>query len=136
MRAGMVIAVVAAAAGLAACVPQTEVSGRSDFVALCSGCHGADAKGGTATAALGKAPADLTRIAARNGGTFDYTAVMSRIDGYTRNDAGQVMPDFGMLLEGESVLVDLGDGTLTPTPARLFGLAQYLASIQEVEGRP
>jgi hypothetical protein len=40
------------------------------------------------------------------------------------------MPEFGALLEGDTVLADLGDGTLTPTPARLFALSQYLASIQ------
>jgi hypothetical protein len=26
------------------------------------------------------------------------------------------MPDFGTLLEGDTVLVDLGDGVMTPTP--------------------
>jgi mono/diheme cytochrome c family protein len=135
MKAGILAGTVAAAAALAACVQEPEVSGRSDYLALCAGCHGAEAKGGPADG-LGKAPADLTRIAARNGGVFDYAAVMSRIDGYTRNDAGQVMPDFGALLEGDTVMVDLGDGRLTPTPARLFGLAQYLASIQVVEPRP
>jgi mono/diheme cytochrome c family protein len=137
MRAVMGLAAVAAAAGLAGCMPEPEVSGRADFLALCASCHGADGTGGGAAAAgLGKAPADLTRIAARNGGTFDYAAVMSRIDGYTRDDSGQVMPDFGALLEGETVLVDLGDGVMTPTPARLFGLAQYLASIQVLDARP
>ena len=35
------------------------------------------------------APADLTRIAARNGGVFDYDAVMSHIDGYTRGATGR-----------------------------------------------
>ena len=136
MRTGTMFGTIAAAAALAACAPEAEVSGRSDFMALCSACHGADAKGVTAADALSKVPPDLTRIAARNGGNFDYASVMSRIDGYTRDDPGQAMPDFGALLEGETVLVDLGDGTLTPTPARLFGLAQYLASIQEVDGRP
>jgi mono/diheme cytochrome c family protein len=127
----------AAAAGLAGCMPEAEVSGRGDYLTLCASCHGADGTGGgPAAAGLGKAPADLTRIAARNGGTFDYAAVMSRIDGYTRDDSGQVMPDFGILLEGDTVLVDLGDGVMTPTPARLFGLAQYLASIQTVDVRP
>jgi mono/diheme cytochrome c family protein len=123
MRAAMVVVTVA---GLAACAPEAEVSGRADFGALCASCHGAD---GTGT---GEAP-DLTRIAARNGGVFDHAAVMSQIDGYTRSDAGEVMPGFGMLLEGETVLVDLGDGTLTPTPARLFALAEYLASFQGVD---
>jgi mono/diheme cytochrome c family protein len=133
----MGIAALAAAVGLAGCVPEPDVSGRSDFLALCAPCHGADGKGGGAAAAgLAKVPADLTLIAARNGGTFDYAAVMSRIDGYTRQDSGQVMPDFGALLEGDTVLVDLGDGVMTPTPERLFGLAQYIASIQVVDGRP
>jgi mono/diheme cytochrome c family protein len=115
-----------AAASVAACAPEAEVSGRADFLGLCASCHGADATGTGAAA-------DLTRIAVRNGGVFDYASVMSQIDGYTRNAAGEVMPGFGELLEGETVLVDLGDGRLTPTPARLFGLAQYLASIQAVD---
>jgi len=125
MRAA-ILAGTMAAAGLAACAPEAEVSGRADFLGLCAACHGEDARGGGAAE-------DLTRIAARNGGVFDYAAVMSQIDGYTRGAKGEVMPGFGALLEGETVLVDLGDGRLTPTPARLFGLAQYLASIQEVD---
>ena len=135
MKAGILAGTLAAGMGLAACAPEAEVSGRSDYMTLCAGCHGPEARGGVANG-LGKVPADLTRIAARNGGVFDYAAVMSRIDGYTRDDSGQVMPDFGALLEGDTVMVDVGDGRLTPTPARLFGLAQYLASIQEVEPRP
>ncbi len=135
MRAVVMTAAVAGAAGLVACVPEPEVSARADFEALCAPCHGAAATGGgPAAAGLAKAPPDLTRIAARHGGQFDYAMVMSRIDGYTRSDPAQVMPDFGVLLEGDTVLVDLGDGTLTPTPARLFGIAQYLASIQAAGG--
>lgn len=124
MKAVILLATVAAA-GLAGCVHEApEVTGRADFQALCAACHGPEATG------LGGA-ADLTRIAARDGGRFDYARVMSQIDGYTRGGAGEVMPGFGALLEGETVLVDLGDGALTPTPARLFGIAQYLASIQQ-----
>jgi hypothetical protein len=136
MRAAVVFGWVAAAAGLAACAPEAEVSGRSDFLALCASCHGTEGEGaGSAAQGLSRVPPDLTGIAARNGGVFDYARVMSRIDGYARDDAGQVMPDFGPLLEGDPVLVDLGDGALTPTPARLFGLAQYLASIQDTDAR-
>ena len=120
------VILVLSAAGLAACAPEAEVSGRADFMGLCASCHGAEGTGAGAAA-------DLTRIAARNGGVFDYAAVMSQIDGYTRNDTGAVMPGFGALLEGETVLVDTGDGRLTPTPARLFALAEYLASIQAVD---
>lgn len=117
---------------LAGCAAETEVAARSDFVDFCSACHGVDATGeGWAAAGLARRPPDLTRIAARNGGEFDLAAVMSRIDGYLRDDSGQVMPDFGALLEGETVLVDTGDGILTPTPSRLLGIAEYLRSIQE-----
>lgn len=119
-----------AAVALAACVPQVpEVSGRADFQALCAGCHGADATGG-------EVAVDLTRVAARDGGRFDHARVMSHIDGYTRTDTGEVMPDFGALLGGEMVLVDLGDGVLTPTPARLFALSQYIEAIQQDTARP
>jgi mono/diheme cytochrome c family protein len=118
-----------AVAGLAACGAQApEVSGRADFQALCAGCHGADGTGGGGAA-------DLTRIAARDGGRFDHARVMSHIDGYTRRDA-QGMPDFGALLEGETVLVDTGDGRMTPTPARLFELSRYLETIQQDTATP
>lgn len=135
MRAVILTGTVVAAAGLAACTQEPEVSGRADFEVLCAGCHGTDATGnGPAAAGLPRPPADLTRIAVRNGGYFDYAAVMSHIDGYTRDSQGQVMPDFGALLEGDTVLVDTGDGRPTPTPARLFALAQYLATIQVADG--
>jgi mono/diheme cytochrome c family protein len=136
MRAAILVAAVAGAAGLAACTQEPEVSGRADFGALCVSCHGTDGTGnGPAAAGLPRPPANLTLIAARNGGVFDYDAVMSHIDGYTRGTDGQVMPEFGALLEGDTVLVDTGDGTPpTPTPARLFALAQYLATIQVAGG--
>lgn len=119
-----------AAGALGACAPEVE-TGRADFLAFCSSCHGVAARGdGPAAGGLEPPPPDLTRIAARNGGVFDFAAVMSQIDGYTRDDGGQVMPDFGDLLQGERVLVDLGDGVLTPTPQRLVALAEYLESIQ------
>jgi mono/diheme cytochrome c family protein len=136
MRAAILMATVAGAAGLAACTQEPEVTGRADFEALCASCHGTDATGnGPAAAGLPRPPANLTLIAARNGGVFDYDAVMSHIDGYTRGTDGQVMPEFGVLLEGDTVLVDTGDGTPpTPTPARLFALAQYLATLQVADG--
>ena len=58
--------------------------------------------------------------------------VMSVIDGYTRRTAGNVtMPEFGADLQaGDLVLVDTGDGIVTPTPERLVALAEYLESVQ------
>jgi mono/diheme cytochrome c family protein len=52
------------------------------FQSYCAACHGKDAKGnGPAAAALKKAPADLTRISARNGGTFPAVKVKRYIEG-------------------------------------------------------
>lgn len=122
---------------LAACTPQVEepepVSGRALFDQFCVTCHGASGKGdGPAAAGLAKPPADLTRIAARNGGVFPQVRVMSVIDGYTRQGDGSVMPELGAALaEGPVIMVDTGDGVQTPTPANLVVLADYLRSLQQ-----
>lgn len=132
-RAGRIILAGIALAALAGCVPRPEVSGRADFQAFCAGCHGADAQGaGPDAGALAAAPPDLTRIAARNGGVFPRTRVMSVIDGYTRRDQhGSQMPEMGPLIEeGALVLVPGASGAMTPTPARLVALADYLESVQ------
>lgn len=123
----------AALLALAGCMP-AEVSGRADFRTYCAACHGAEGRGdGPVAADLAVRPADLTGIAARNGGLFPRVRVMSTIDGYTRSDQhGATMPEMGPLIEeGALVLVDTGDGVMTPTPARLVALADYLETIQE-----
>ncbi len=40
------------------------------------------------------------------------------------------MPEFGLLLEGDAVPVDVGDGVLTSTSRPLAVLLVYLESIQ------
>ena len=129
----MIWAWVAAAAGVAACAMQPPVArGRASFDALCAGCHGASGRGdGPAAAGLKVRPADLTTITARNGGTFPRVAVMSMIDGYTRaRGHGGMMPVFDPLLQGPKVLIDTGDGVMTPTPEKLVDLAAYVESLQ------
>ena len=111
-------------------------SGEKDFSMLCAPCHGATGVGnGPDAAGLGKTPADLTRLAAANGGVFPMARVMGHIWGYTevtgQPEPGRVMPDFGSLLESDPVLFDAGDGISTPTPARLVDLAVYLKGIQK-----
>ena len=99
------------------------------FADNCTACH--DYRG-TGSSALvgGQAAPDLTQILARNGGTFPRAQVLSQIDGYGRGKvSASVMPEFGSLLEGEVVPVDI-DGTLTPTPRPLAALLVYLESIQ------
>ncbi len=119
---------------LAACaatsMPQPS-EGRAIFMANCAQCHGVSGKGdGPWAEGLEPRPADLTQLS-RNG-RFEKARVLSIIDGYDRTGLpGQKMPEFGRLLEGELVPIDVGDGVLTPTPRPLVALLAYLESIQE-----
>jgi mono/diheme cytochrome c family protein len=120
----------AACLALAACMPPPPVeTGRADYDALCASCHGPAGLGdGPAAAGMSPKPADLSGLSAANGGVFPFVAVMSQIDGFSRPHAG--MPEFGALLEGETVLVETEPGVMTPTPARLADLAAYLETLQ------
>lgn len=124
---------------LAACVMpgvrQAEAvpSGAQDYADYCAACHGAGGKGdGAAAAGLTQQPADLTQLAAGNGGVFPGTRVMAQIWGYTGGrDGERVMPKFAALLESEVVPYDGGDGIATPTPLRLVQLAEYVKALQD-----
>ena len=117
---------------LAACVEEQQPSGAEDFAAFCSGCHGAGGKGdGPMAGELAHRPADLTRLAARNGGEFPKLRVMAKIWGYTGgHDGAAVMPNFGPLLDSPLVPYDAGDGIESPTPLRLVQLAEYVEGLQ------
>ncbi len=133
----------AALLALTACQPTAEAdadaepvtaaeAGKALYEANCAACHGASGKGdGTAAAGLATAPADLTVLAAGNGGAFPWARVMSQVDGYTRTGAHEVMPDFGDGLSGRTVPFDSGDGVLTPTPVELVELATYVKRLQQ-----
>ncbi len=122
---------------LAACLPAPQTdraevipTGAEDYRSYCAGCHGATGKGdGEKAASLPTRPANLTTIAARNGGTFPMTRVMAHVWGYAQED-GRVMPRFAPLLEGNLVLFDSGDGVATPTPIRLVQLGEYVKGLQ------
>ncbi|NUB43948.1 c-type cytochrome [Fertoebacter nigrum] len=120
---------------LAACVMPTKTppqTGPEDFEAYCASCHGLDGRGGGEMAdVLDRRPADLTRLAAGNGGTYPKGRVMAKIWGYAKPDGTTVMPSFGPLLEGDMLRYDAGDGIATPTPIRLVQLAEYVERIQE-----
>lgn len=130
----MIAAAVLGGVLLAACavedMPEPD-EGRALFVENCAMCHGASGRGdGEIAAGLRPRPADLTTIAARNGGAFPRAQVLSKIDGYARSDPQQDMPEFGLLLRGDTLPVDVGDGQLTPVPRPLAALMTYLESIQ------
>jgi mono/diheme cytochrome c family protein len=133
MRFGWLMVPVAVPLALAACVEREAPTGAEDFASFCAACHGAKGKGdGPAAEGLDVPPADLTRLAADNGGDFPGTRVMAQIWGYTgAREGGSPMPEFGPLLQGDPVPYDGGDGIQTPTPIRLVQLAEYLKSLQK-----
>lgn len=133
MRRGALVAL--AMAGLVACAAQLSMpeagEGAALYAANCVQCHGAGGEGdGPWAAGMSPRPADLTQLG--GGGQFPRARVLSAIDGYDRTGLpGRDMPEFGLLLEGETVPVDAGDGVLTPTPRPLAALLAYLESIQD-----
>lgn len=119
---------------LAACMQTSTMpdasEGRRLYVENCAQCHGPIGRGdGPLAKNLTPAPSNLTQLA--KGGEFPRARVLSSIDGYHRAELpGQQMPEFGALLQGETVPVDTGDGVMTPTPRPLAALLSYLESIQ------
>jgi len=104
--------------------------GRVLYVENCAQCHGPAGKGdGPWATSLTPRPADLTNLSADR--QFPRAHVLSVIDGYDRTGLpGKTMPEFGLLLEGDTVPLDVGDGVFTPTPRPLAALMVYLESIQ------
>ncbi|HBV55944.1 MAG TPA: cytochrome C [Rhodobacteraceae bacterium] len=119
---------------LAACVEQ-EMPEASEGAALyaenCAICHGPLARGdGPIAAGLSPKPSDLTKITRRAGDTFPRAAVLSKIDGYTKQPKDAQMPEFGLLLRGATVPVDVGGNQPSPVPRPLAALLAYLETIQ------
>lgn len=117
---------------LAACAPeQKTVNGKAAFMSQCAACHGDGGAGnGPAAAGLTPPPANLTTIAARNGGVFPSDRVMSAIDGFNRGQHfSDAMPRFGDGDMGPLVMT-AEDGNPVPVPAELLALSNYLESIQ------
>jgi mono/diheme cytochrome c family protein len=105
--------------------------GQRLYAQNCVQCHGASGLGdGDLAQGMAPRPANLTQIAAQNGGAFPRTRVLSAIDGYAKGTRGGAMPEFGAWLGGPTVPVALEDGSQTPVPRPLAALLGYLESIQ------
>ncbi len=104
--------------------PVAASDAKAMFSAYCASCHGMEGKGnGPAAAAMSKTPADLTRIAARNGGTFPDVKVKRYIEGLDEVSAhgSRDMPVWGPLfreLNRDTALI------------RVQALNDYLKSLQ------
>lgn len=95
------------------------------YNAYCASCHGLDATGnGPAAKALAKAPADLTRISARNGGTFPEVKIRRYVEGADEIAAhgSRDMPVWSTLFRS------MEPGTV---PLRIQALSDFLKSIQK-----
>jgi len=126
-----VILAVASGAAYAQNIKQTPMKrtpasdGPAMYNAYCASCHGLAGVGdGPAAKALAKAPADLTRISARNGGTFPETRIRRYIEGADEISAhgSRDMPVWGTLFR------NLERDTM---PLRIQALADFLKSIQQ-----
>lgn len=103
------------------------IQGPALYQTYCASCHGKDAKGGGAMArSLKVAPADLTRITARNGGKFPLMRIERIISGEERTGSGhgtREMPVWGPIFSEVARDQDLGR-------VRIDNLARYLRDIQ------
>jgi mono/diheme cytochrome c family protein len=104
--------------------------GKEQYAIHCAACHGSDARGGgPAAAALRKAPPDLTRIAARRGGTFPSAEIARFIDGRFEVTAhgSREMPVWGERFAEVVPEPGVGDEVAR---GQVLTLVEYLKSIQ------
>jgi mono/diheme cytochrome c family protein len=112
-----------------------EFSGVQEYRDKCARCHGLDAKGKgpDANEKPGYHPADLTRIAERNGGTFPRQRIYDVIDGGKRMPGhynfNSPMPLWGLSFQVEGKQYTQESEAVVRR--RINGLLDYLESIQE-----
>ena len=97
------------------------------FADNCTACHDYRGTGSTELVGGQRAP-NLTVLARDNDGTFPRAHVLTVMDGFGQG-AHRIMPEFGALLRGETVPVEV-NGVMTPTPRPLAAILFYLESIQ------
>jgi mono/diheme cytochrome c family protein len=101
--------------------------GRDLFEFYCASCHGRDGTGGgPVVQALRVPPPDLTRIAARNGGTFPRAGVQAFVTGDKEvppAHGSKEMPVWGPIFRD----LDANDKS---NRVRIANIVDYIASIQ------
>jgi mono/diheme cytochrome c family protein len=107
--------------------------GAEMFQQYCAACHGTGGEGnGPVAPALKQFPADLTRIAARNGGTFPDSDVARRIDGRFDVVAHGTtdMPVWGRKLM-DATAQGADENTDAVVRGRILTIVEYLKTIQK-----
>ena len=107
-----------------------DMSGSELYRVFCASCHGSQARGdGPVAATLKPVVPDLTRIAARSGGTFPAERVRATIDGQSvpRSHGTRAMPVWGW----DFYAINREDPARRQRAAELIDrLVEYLRSIQ------
>jgi mono/diheme cytochrome c family protein len=105
----------------------SSLAGADLYQAYCAVCHGKSAKGeGPMARSLKVAPADLTRIAMRNGGKFPRQRIEQILSGEAAVEAGhgtREMPLWGPIFSQIAWDQDLGR-------VRIDNVAKYLEQLQ------
>lgn len=133
MRIVQWIAGVALAAAASPALAQEAARGAELYRVHCATCHGIDGTGqGPMAGVLVVQPADLTMLAAGNGGRFPTERVVRRIDGRDPLVShGSPMPVYGFFFEegkGQAVKTDSGQPIMTSQP--IADLMAYLETLQ------
>jgi mono/diheme cytochrome c family protein len=119
--------VVAAPAGAQAQINKAAAArGRTAYLRYCASCHGNEARGDGPRASSTSVPVpDLTTIAARSGGTFDYNRVLRSImkGSESKGHQANAMPAWGRAFSGT-------DGMAAMVEA-VRDLTHYLQSVQQ-----
>lgn len=129
---------------------QDVAPGRTEFLAHCASCHGADGKGHPAESAQASSPTDLTAIARRTGGVFSRQAVYEMIDGRRAiRSHHSAMPIWGCRYADDPVprrkkkrfrgyqqkplelLLNLSCDSEEAIQARIRAVVEYLETIQQ-----
>jgi len=112
-------------------------TGQKVYQTHCAVCHGARGRGdGPFAALLRVAPADLSTLAARNGGAMPFWPVYETISGAELLPAhgSREMPIWGETFARESSLTGLDPATYTR--GRIFNLLAWLRFIQRDPAKP
>lgn len=107
--------------------------GEAEYLNSCAACHGLEGRGDGALAPLlTKRPADLTRLADRNGGSFPYERVVNVIDGreVVPSHGTREMPVWGRQFIDEDTRTYGQAGGEIVTAERIRGLADYIKTLQ------
>jgi mono/diheme cytochrome c family protein len=112
---------------------ESRVGGSSVFRTYCASCHGQSGRGdGPVAQFLKRKPADLTRIAERNAGTFPAERVFQMIDG---RQAVRAHGDSEMPVWGDAFTKSTTDFDERSVKAKIDSLVGHLESIQQRPGR-